>query len=103
MLNLNSHLLKEIFMKNIRQQRIEEVKKIVETAKKEKKVNRMVEIAMQSEAFRSSYSSPKEDRYLMSSQNPEGITKEDLEQLAEWARNQIPSNRIEEKDDNDGA
>ena len=67
----------------------------------EKKVNWMVEIAMKSELWRKNTSSQKEDRYLISSHNPEGITKEDLEQLAEWARNQIPSNRIEEKDDND--
>lgn len=60
-----------------------------------KKLNKMMEIAMQSEAFRSSYNSPKKDRYLVSSQNPEGITKEDLEQLAEWARNQIPAVRNE--------
>jgi hypothetical protein len=65
----------------------------------EKKLNRMMEIAMQSEAFLSSYSSPKEDRYLMGSQSQ--ITKEDLEQLEEWARNQIPANRIEEQEDND--
>jgi hypothetical protein len=65
----------------------------------EKKVNWMVEIAMQSEAFRKNYSSPKEDRYLMGNQSQ--ITKEDLEQLAEWARNQIPANRIEEQEDND--
>jgi len=61
----------------------------------EKKVNKMVEIAMQSEAFRSSLANPDQDRYLISSQNPEGITKEDLEQLAEWARNQIPANRVD--------
>jgi uncharacterized protein YeaO (DUF488 family) len=67
----------------------------------EKKVNWMVEIAMKSDLWRKNTSSPKEDRYLISSHNPDGITKEDLEQLAEWARNQIPSNRIEEKDDND--
>jgi hypothetical protein len=67
----------------------------------EKKLNKMMEIAMQNEAFRKNYSSPKEDRYLISSHNPEGITKEDLEQLAEWASNQIPANRIEEKEDND--
>lgn len=54
---------------------------------------------MQNEAFRSSYNSPKEDRYLVSSQNPEGITKEDLEQLAEWSRNQIPANRVDNNDD----
>jgi uncharacterized protein YeaO (DUF488 family) len=67
----------------------------------EKKVNWMVEIAEQSEAWRKNASNPQQDRYLISSHNPEGITKEDLEQLEEWARNQIPSNRIEEQDDND--
>jgi|LakMenEpi03Aug12_release.lakeMendotaPanAssembly.Ray.scaffolds.fasta_scaffold3484206_1 hypothetical protein len=65
----------------------------------EKKVNWMVEIAMKSDLWRKNASSPNQDRYLMSNQSQ--ITKEDLEQLAEWARNQIPANRIEEKDDND--
>jgi hypothetical protein len=65
----------------------------------EKKVNWMVEIAMKSDLWRKNASSPNQDRYLMS--NLSQITKEDLEQLAEWARNQIPANRIEEKDDND--
>jgi hypothetical protein len=59
----------------------------------EKKVNRMVEIAEQSEAWRKNANKLQEDRFLISSQNPDGITKEDLEQLAEWARNQIPANR----------
>lgn len=67
----------------------------------EKKFNKMMEIAMQSEAFRSSLANPDQDRYLISSQNPDGITKEDLEQLAEWARNQIPANRVDSNNDAD--
>jgi hypothetical protein len=56
----------------------------------EKKVNKMVELALQSEAFRKHLNQPQEDKYLMGSQSE--ITKEDLDQLAEWARNQIPAN-----------
>jgi uncharacterized protein YeaO (DUF488 family) len=67
----------------------------------EKKVNWMVELMEQNPLWVKNLGTQDQDRYLISSHNPEGITKEDLEQLAEWARNQIPSNRIEEKDDND--
>ena len=67
----------------------------------EKKVNWMVELMEQNPLWVMNLGTQGQDRYLISSHTPEGITKEDLEQLAEWARNQIPSNRIEEKDDND--
>jgi hypothetical protein len=62
----------------------------------EKKLNKMMELAMQNEAFRSSYNSPKEDKYLMGNQSE--ITKEDLEQLEEWARNQVPANRVDKQE-----
>jgi hypothetical protein len=65
----------------------------------EKKVNWMVEIAQKSDLWRKSDSNPQQDRYLMSSQKPEGISKEDLDQLAEWARNQIPANRVDEQEE----
>ena len=65
----------------------------------EKKVNRMVELMEQNPLWVKSQGPQNQDRYLMGNQSQ--ITKEDLEQLEEWARNQIPSNRIEEQDDND--
>lgn len=67
----------------------------------ETKVNWMVEIAEQSEAWRKNAKKLQEDRYLMGNQNPDGITKEDLEQLAEWSRNQIPANREDNQAEDD--
>jgi hypothetical protein len=65
----------------------------------EKKVNKMVELMEKNPLWAESVSKPQQDRYLISNQNPEGITKEDLEQLVEWARNQVPANRVDSNDD----
>ncbi len=62
-----------------------------------KKVNKMVEITLSSEDWRKHLNEPTQDKYLISSQS--GITKEDLDQLSEWARNQIPANRVDSNDD----
>jgi hypothetical protein len=86
-------------MKNTRQQRIEEVKINVEKARMEKKVNWMVELMEQNPLWVESQGNQNQDRYLMSNQSQ--ITKEDLEQLAEWARNQIPANREDNQGDDD--